>query len=144
MEAGIRRFLGACPLIAGKTLHLDYLPGEPGSFSLAPSPGSTVLTEYMDGGQRRQEIYALGVRRYFGADVDSQRENLRWFRDFDRWLREKNRRGELPELGEDALCLSLTAADGGYVMEAGDGGMGRYQVELRMVYFQAAPGGKEV
>lgn len=29
-------------------------------------------------------------------------------------------------------------------MEAGDGGMGRYQVELRMVYFQAAPGGKEV
>ena len=43
-----------------------------------------------------------------------------------------------------ALCLSLTAADGGYVMEAGDGGMGRYQVELRMVYFQAAPGGKEV
>ena len=56
MEAGIRRFLGACPLIAGKTLHLDYLPGEPGSFSLAPSPGGSVLTEYMDGGQRRQEI----------------------------------------------------------------------------------------
>ena len=59
-------------------------------------------------------------------------------------LREKNRRGELPELGEDALCLSLTATDGGYVLEAGDGGMGRYQVELRMVYCQAAPGGKEV
>ena len=142
--AGLRAFLGKCPLLSGQTLHMDYLPGEAGTFSLAPAPGETVLTEYMDGSQRRQGVYTLQVRRYFGPDVQGQEDNLRWFYDFDRWLREKNDRGELPELGEDALCLGLTATDGGYVMEAGEDGKGRYQVGLRMVYFQAAPGGKEV
>lgn len=133
---GILNYLETYPGLRGGQLALDYLPEEARSYSLEPEPCDPVLSEYMDGGQRRQCLLTLASRCFFGPDPGEQGENHRWLSDLERWLRDKGRAGELPELGEERVCLSLTVTSGGYALEAGDNGLCRYQVSLKCVYFE--------
>lgn len=82
--------------------------------------------------------FLLQSRRFFGENLPSQSENVQFFSDFDAWLRRKNAAGELPELGENRVCLEVSLVTSGYIMEASSQGCGRYQAELSVVYFQGA------
>lgn len=135
---GILDFLQTYPGLRDGKLSLDHLPEEAKTYSLEPEPCDPVLAEYMDGSQRRQCLLTLASRCFFGPDTAQQGENHRWLSSFERWLRLKSRAGALPELGEDRVCLELAVTSGGYVAQAGDNGLGRYQVGLRCVYFEGA------
>lgn len=136
MLNAIRTYLQGFPGLRGGTIHLDQLPADARTYSLSSVPCEPVLREYMDGGQRRQLLFTLQSRRFFGESIPRQQENLQFFQDFDAWLRLKNQQGDLPDLGEKRLCLSLNLVTSGYVMESDDAGFGRYQAEMRAEYFQ--------
>lgn len=136
MLNAIRTYLQGFPGLRGGTIHLDQLPASARTYSLSSVPCEPVLREYMDGGQRRQLLFTLQSRRFFGESISQQQENLQFFQDFDAWLRLKNQQGDLPDLGKNRLCLSLELVTSGYVMESDDAGFGRYQAEMRAEYFQ--------
>lgn len=138
MIDAIRRYLQGYPGLRDGVLHLDGLPEHSGTYSLSVIPTEPVLRRYMDGGERRQMLFLLQSRRFFGENLPSQSENLQFFSDFDAWLRRKNAAGELPELGENRVCLEVSLVTSGYIMEASSQGCGRYQAELSVVYFQGA------
>ena len=138
MIDAIRRYLQGYPGLRDGVLHLDGLPEESGTYSLSVIPTEPVLRRYMDGGERRQMLFLLQSRRFFGEDLPSQSENLQFFSEFDAWLRRKNAAGELPELGENRVCLEVSLVTSGYIMEASSQGCGRYQTELKIIYFEGA------
>lgn len=137
MMDALRTYLQQYPGLRGGVIHMDSLPMDARSVSLSSVPCSPVLRTYMDGGQRRQLLCLLESRRFFGESIADQSENLRFFQDFDAWLRRKNQSGDLPDLGETRVCLEVAMTTGGYVMDADASGYGRYQAEIRVVYFQA-------
>lgn len=139
MLNAIRTYLQRYPGLRGGTIHLECLPTDARRYSLSSVPCDPVLREYMDGGQRRQLLFTLQSRRFFGESIPHQQDNLRFFQDFDAWLRLKNQQGDLPDLGEDRLCLGLSMVTSGYVMDADNAGFGRCQAELKAEYFQSAP-----
>ena len=138
MIDAIRRYLQGYPGLRDGVLHLDGLPENSGTYSLSVIPTEPVLRRYMDGGERRQMLFLLQSRRFFGENLPSQSENLQFFSDFDAWLRRKNAAGELPELGENRVCLEMSLVTSGYIMEASSQGCGRYQAELKIIYFEGA------
>lgn len=138
MIDAIRRYLQGYPGLRDGVLHLDGLPEASGTYSLSVIPCQPVLRRYMDGGERRQMLFLLQSRRFFGENLPSQSENLQFFSDFDAWLRRKNADGELPELGENRVCLEVSLVTSGYIMEADGAGYGRYQAELKFIYFEGA------
>ena len=138
MIDAIRRYLQGYPGLRDGVLHLDGLPETSGTYSLSVIPSEPVLRRYMDGGERRQMLFLLQSRRFFGENLPSQSENLPFFSDFDAWLRRKNAAGELPAWGENRVCLEVSLVTSGYIMEASSQGCGRYQAELSVVYFQGA------
>ena len=138
MIDAIRRYLQGYPGLRDGVLHLDGLPEQSYTYSLSVIPCQPVLKRYMDGGERRQMLFLLQSRRFFGENLPGQSENLQFFSDFDAWLRRKNAAGELPELGENRVCLEVSLVTSGYIMEADGAGYGRYQAELSVVYFQGA------
>ena len=138
MIDAIRRYLQGYPGLRDGVLHLDGLPENSSTYSLSVIPCQPVLRRYMDGGERRQMRFLLQSRRFFGENLPSQSENLQFFSDCDAWLRRKNAAGELPELGENRVCLEVSLVTTGYIMEADGAGYGRYQAELSVVYFQGA------
>lgn len=138
MLNAIRAFLQGYPGFRGGVLHLDGLPETAATYSLSIIPCDPVLKRYMDGGERRQHLFLLQSRRFFGENLPTQADNLQFFSDFDAWLRRKNAAGELPDLGERRVCLEAQLVTSGYIMEADDRGYGRYQAQLRVVYFQGA------
>ena len=137
MMDALRTYLQRYPGLRGGVIHMDSLPMDARSVSLSSVPCSPVLRTYMDGGQRRQLLCLLESRRFFGESIADQSENLRFFQDFDAWLRRMNQSGDLPDLGETRVCLEVAMTTGGYVMDADASGYGRYQAEIRVVYFQA-------
>lgn len=138
MMDALRTYLQQYPGLRGGVLHMDDLPLEARSYSLTALPCNPLLRDYMDGGQRRQALCLLESRRFFGESIADQSENLRFFEAFDAWLRLKNRQGDLPELGENRVCLKVSMVTCGYAMDADNAGYGRYQAELRLEYFQGA------
>lgn len=133
----LRTYLGQYPGLRGGVLHMDCLPLEARTYSLSVLPCNPLLRTYMDGGQRRQTRCLLESRRFFGESLADQQENLRFFGEFDAWLRRKNQQGDLPELGETRVCLKLCMISCGYAMDADQAGYGRYQAEILMEYFEA-------
>ena len=93
MIDAIRRYLQGYPGLRDGVLHLDGLPEESSTYSLSVIPSEPVLRRYMDGGERRQMLFLLQSRRFFGENLPSQSENLQFFSDFDAWLRRKNSAG---------------------------------------------------
>lgn len=131
---GIRDYLRRYPGLEG--LLLGYLPREPGSCSLEPVPCDPVIREYMDGGQRRRAQLQLLVRGNFGSDQQEQGENLSRLMGLARWLEDMEQAGDLPELGEREICLSLRATSREYLISADSSGRGIYVLDLEMEYFR--------
>lgn len=138
MMDALRTYLQQYPGLRGGVLHMDNLPLEARSYSLTVLPCNPLLRDYMDGGQRRQALCLLESRRFFGESIADQSENLRFFEAFDAWLRLKNQQGDLPDLGENRVCLKVSMVTGGYAMDADNAGYGRYQAEIKIEYFQGA------
>ena len=138
MMDALRTYLQQYPGLRGGVIHMDSLPMDGRHFSLSSAPCNPILRTYMDGGQRRQRLCLLESRRFFGESIADQSGNLQFFQDFDAWLRRKNQSGDLPDLGENRVCLEVSMTTCGYVMDADSAGYGRYQAELKVVYFQGA------
>ena len=122
MMDALRTYLQQYPGLRGGVIHMDSLPMDGRHFSLSSAPCNPILRTYMDGGQRRQLLCLLESRRFFGESIADQSGNLQF----------------LPDLGENRVCLEVSMTTCGYVMDADSAGYGRYQAELKVVYFQGA------
>lgn len=132
----IHDWLEGFPGLSDGIMHINWLPAEAQTYSVDSVPTEPILNHYMDGSSRRQLLFVVASRDYFGPDVDSQGENMEWFETFSNWVETQNLHRQFPNLGDRRKCKSVEIISTAYPVAVSDDGMVRYQTQMRMTYLQ--------
>lgn len=132
----VQAWLETFPGLSGGVMHVDWLPPDARSFSVDSVPAEPILNRYMDGSSRRQLLFVVASREYYGPDVPSQEENMEWYEGLSDWVETQNLRRSFPDLGAGRKCRSIDIISTAYPVAVSDDGMARYQVQMRMTYLQ--------
>lgn len=114
-------------------LYVDYLGNEPIEYSVEAVPAEPFYRRYTDGDGIRQFLFLFASREYYSADVTQCIENLGFYEGFERWIREQNENGILPDLGPGREPIAVQVLTGGYGLSQ-DESTARYQMQLRLLY----------
>lgn len=132
----LQAWLETFPGLSGGVMHVDWLPAAARSFSVDSVPTEPILSHYMDGSTRRQLLFVVASREYYGPDVPSQEENMEWYEDLSIWVENQNIQRSFPDLGAGRQCKSIEIISTAYPVAVTDDGMARYQVQMKLTYLQ--------
>ncbi len=130
---GIRNFVQEYPPLAKEQLRVDFLTPETASYSIDAVPCQEVLRRYLDGGTQKQYLFVLASRTYFGPHIRQQLDNLGFFEGFSAWLSQRQRKRDLPKLGEGRCASKMEVISSGYAFLPGEDSA-RYQIQCRLLY----------
>lgn len=134
----LRSWLEDFPGLSGGVMHVDWLPADAQTYSVDSVPAEPILNQYMDDSSRRQHLFTVASKMFYGPDVGDQTGNMAWFESFSDWVSEQNFRRKLPDLGEGRTCKTIEIISTAYPYTVSDDGMARYQVQMKMTYLQEA------
>ena len=97
-------------------LNANFLSEEIGNYSLDKIPTETVSEKWICGPKISKEVYELRSRAAYGPELMENLENIGFFEVFEEIIKEKNKKGEWPEIDgiEEIKCLNcgaLSSAD---------------------------------
>lgn len=130
-EEIMRDFFAQCPFMEKSSIGINYLGACGKEYSIETVPTDTLIKKYVDGGEVRQYVFVLASREYFDAESSEGAQAARFYERLTQWIEEKNRLGEIPQLGEESL--SLSAQSRGYLY-AVRGNTARFQIQCRLIY----------
>lgn len=132
----LRTFFTTCPLLdeAGK-IGVDYLGDEPVEYVIEAVPCAPVLTQYTDGGSKRQFLFVFASRAAYGSDALNNMVNCGFYEAFADWLEAQNRRNHFPDLPDGKIPVAIKPLTCGYLFDAGPD-TGRYQIQCQLIYTQ--------
>ena len=132
----VRDWLRECPLIGeNDQFNINYLDGEPVSYTLDESAGSSTIKRYMDGTERKVRAFALASTSDYGPDFLQQVANSGFWDQLVEWIEQRNHARQLPKLPEGKTASKIEVASAQYLYRAG-ATTARYQVQLRLEYTQ--------
>lgn len=123
------------PLSAGR-LAVDFLPKQARTYSVDSVPCKEEVKQYLDGSSLRQFLFTLSSREFKGEDITQNVDNLAFYEGFSSWVLQQNRARRLPALGEGRTARKIEVATSGYPFQVDEHGTARYQIQLRLEYFQ--------
>lgn len=123
------------PLSAGR-LAVDFLPKQARTYSVDSVPCKEEVKQYLDGSSLRQFLFTLSSREFKGEDITQNVDNLAFYEGFAAWVLQQNRARRLPALGEGRTARKIEVATSGYPFQVDEHGTARYQIQLRLEYFQ--------
>ena len=129
-------WLSEFPGLSEGLIHLDFLPPEARSYSICSEPAEPVVQQYMDGSSRRQLLFTVASRSFFGPDVSQQEQSLRFFEELEKWVEARNLRRQLPRLGTGQQALSAEVLSTAYPLTVSPDGMAQYQIQMKLTYLQ--------
>lgn len=133
----LRQYFMNFPRLQGERLDIDCLRSQEGSYSIDSAPGESVSQRYLDGSAVRRFLFTISGRMYYGSDIATQAENLAFFEELETWLSRRELLLDLPELGEKRTARSLEVLSSAYpIIVDDDEGLARYQIQMRLTYFQ--------
>ncbi len=132
LAESVRRFFEECPLLEGGRINVNYLGSRGGEFSIECVPAEPVVKRYVDGGCVRQYVFLFASREYYDCDELESMNTALFYEELSRWIEEKNKRGELPEI-DGGRAESLEAETMGYLYSV-RGNTARFQIQCRLKY----------
>ena len=96
----IKEFIETCPLLENGKVNLDFIDGEPESYSLDETPVTPELIVFPDGGRRLQIQFDFSIQASFS--VLENIKNSKFCDDFLNWVYEQNKIDNLPKI--DGIC----------------------------------------
>lgn len=127
----IRDYFMECPLFRDGNVNPDYLRLEM-TLSIDPLSEKTTYKRYVDGSCLKQFLFSITSQQAFtGADRKVIAESG-FFQYFEEWIEENNRKDILPEL-EKYTPAEMEVVKSGYLFQE-DTDLGRYQIQLRLIY----------
>lgn len=130
----IRNTLKTCPYMSGERINVNYI-GTDMAYSLDPLPCNPVISEYVDGGTKKQYQFALMSKEEYDEDVRTNIENSGFYEIFEEWLEELNESDNLPDLGPKKSAMYFETLNKGYLYDI-DSNKAKYRIECRLVYSQ--------
>lgn len=132
----IRDWLKTYPPLGNGRLNVDFLPEKARTYSIDVVPCREMLKAYLDGSSLRQFDFVLASRDFHSADITLNAGNLAFYEDFARWVEAKSRRRDLPVLDQGRMARKVEVTASGYPFLVDEHGTARYQIQLKMTYFQ--------
>lgn len=122
------------PNLKEGALGVDFLGDNATEYCVEAVPCPPVFRQYTDGDCLKQFQFIFASREWYSADVVQNTENLAFYENFGKWIREQNRSGNLPDL-DGREPFSIEVLTGGYAFDA-DANTARYQTQLRLIYHE--------
>ena len=123
------------PLSTGR-LAIDFLPKQARTYSVDSVPCKEEVKRYLDGSSLRQFLFTLSSREFKGEDIGQNADNLAFYEAFSTWVLRQNRLRNLPRLPEGRTARKIEVTTSGYPFQVDEQGTARYQIQLRLEYFQ--------
>ena len=130
----VKNYLEGCPCFAGKTVNINYLPSERGSFSIENVPKNPVVKRYSDGESLMQFCFLIAGRIVYDRDVSENLRISQLFEELESWIEAQNSAENLPDLsdmGFTAEAIEVTKSGTLYDTARTSA---RFQTELRLLY----------
>lgn len=128
----VRDYVMQFPELKDGCLMVDYLGSEAVEYTVEAVPCDPVYMQYIDGDCVKQFLFIFASREYYSADVNQCIQNLSFYENFERWIRDRNREGILPDL-DGRTPVSIGVLTAGYAFDC-DTETARYQIQLRLIY----------
>lgn len=96
-----------------------------------------IIKTYVDGSTIRQYLFTFSSIEAYGADILQNIDNIGFYEDFTQWLEVNTNNNILPIMADGKEARSIEALTNGYIFDnAADSSTARYQVQMRLTYFQ--------
>lgn len=132
----LRGWLRTYPPLSKGRLAVDFLPKEAQTYSVDSVPCKEETKRYLDGSSLRQFLFTLSSREFKGEDIQQNTDNLAFYEGFSAWVARQDRARRLPDLGEGRKARKIEVSTSGYPFQVDEHGTARYQIQLRLEYFQ--------
>lgn len=113
-------------------VNTDKLDGEAESYGLFKQATQEV-TPFIDG-SRDVTAYFYFLARQSAKSEKARLSNIAWMEQLERWVFEKNRKRELPELDGPRSCNRVTISVGAYMSESENSETAQYQLSISINY----------
>lgn len=133
---GVRAWLKTYEGLADGRLNVDFLPEDAKTYSVDSVPTTEVVKKYLDGSTRRQFLFAVSSREFFGDNLTQNIDNHTFYEGLSTWLDQQNKRRSFPNLGANRKVQSVEISSTAYPFVVDEHGTARYQIQIKMIYFQ--------
>ena len=89
-------------------MNIDFLSNEINSYSIDKIPTSTTIEKWLNDDEIHREVYLIRSRFFYGEDEANNLSNIGFYETLEETIRNKNDRGELPNIEgiEEITCLN--------------------------------------
>lgn len=96
-----------------------------------------IIKRYVDGSTIRQYLFVFSSIESYSSDIQQNIDNCGFYEDFQQWLEDNTNQNILPVMGDGKEARSIEALTNGYIFDnAQDASTARYQIQMRLTYFQ--------
>lgn len=131
----VQKWLKTYSGLSGR-LDVDFLDENADTYSVDTIPCEEVIKRYKDGGTVRQFQFAVSSRRYYEQNIKNNLSNLQFFEDLTTWIEKQAHARNLPTMDNGRKAQKIVVTSSGYPFDVTENGMARYQMQLRLEYFQ--------
>ena len=133
---GVRAWLKTYEGLADGRLSVDFLPEEAKSYSVDTVPTTEIVKRYLDGSSIRQYLFCVSSREFYSDDIAQNVDNQAFYEGLSSWLESKSTRRQFPDIGTGRTVRTIEISSTAYPFIVDDHGTARYQLQLRLTYFQ--------
>lgn len=132
----IKDYMNTCPYIKEMgNIKVDFLSDSGDSFSIEPVSVNPIVEDWIYGGGVRQYQFTFAVRFNYSAEAKMNIENSGFMESIEKWIKEQDKNGNLPDLDEGQEATKLEVISNGYLFGVSqDWKYGRYQMSMRLEY----------
>lgn len=128
-----------CDMLKDGCLRVDYMGEKPIEYAIEVLPCDPILKKYIGGDTVRQYLFAFGSKEFYSQERQQNIENSAFYERFAEWVENQNESGNLPILPENMEAQDLQVISSGYLYGASNQNAARYQIQLRLKYYQKKP-----
>lgn len=133
---GVRAWLKTYEGLADGRLSVDFLPEEAKSYSVDTVPTAEIVKRYLDGSSIRQFLFCVSSREFYSDNITQNVDNQAFYEGLAAWLERKSKRRQFPDIGAGRAVRSIEISSTAYPFIVDDHGTARYQLQLKLTYFQ--------
>ncbi|MFL8951104.1 hypothetical protein [Helcococcus kunzii] len=133
----IREYFLKCPFLdANAKLGVDYLTDGAVNYSLNVDPSGAPIKKYTDGSCIKGLNFSFKSHEYYSSSEVDNTSNLEFYYKLERWIKENNEKGIVPELDEqNQYPQEIEVLTSGYLFD-NDEAIGQYVIQLRLIYME--------
>jgi hypothetical protein len=131
----IQKWLKTYSGLSGR-LDVDFLDENADTYSVDTIPCEEVIKRYRDGSTLKQFQFAVSSRRFYEQNIKQNLSNLQFFEDLTAWVEKKAHARELPAMDKGRQPLKIVVTSTAYPFIVSEDGKARYQIQMRLEYYQ--------